>query len=71
MVKFKKYIKKIPLLLIVLVFMFAIFLFIQPLSAFDEGLLNTENIYAHIETLTSPEYYGRLTGTAGGQKAID
>lgn len=71
MVKFKKYIKKIPLLLIVLVFMFAFFLFIQPLSAFDEDLLNTENIYAHIETLTSPEYYGRLTGTAGGQRAID
>jgi len=71
MSRIKKHIKKIPLLLIVVVIIFAYFIFIQPSRAFDESILDAENIYAHIEELSSPEYNGRMTGSEGGNKAVE
>lgn len=40
-----------------------------PKGNFNEDLLNTDNIYQHIEDLSSEEYQGRQAGSEGDEKA--
>jgi len=42
-----------------------------PKSNFNEDLLNVENIYQHIEVLSSDEYQGRQAGSEGDRKALE
>lgn len=47
----------------------AVVYLLWPKGKFDENLLNADNIYQHIEELSSEEYQGRQTGTEGDKKA--
>jgi ABC-type dipeptide/oligopeptide/nickel transport system permease component len=40
-------------------------------DSFDETKLDVDNIYRHMEELSSEEYFGRLAGSAGNRKALD
>lgn len=61
---------KILIFLCIVVTLIVVLFSRQINSSFDESLLNVDNIYAHIEELTSENYMGRLSGSEGDEKAL-
>lgn len=60
-----------PISLFCLVCLFFLMLGIrQANNSFDETILNVENIVRHMEELSTEEYFGRLAGSEGNQKAL-
>lgn len=66
---YNKRIRMLSFLGLVAVFFVVLFLW-QSKKSFDESILNTDNIYNHIEELSSATYMGRLAGSEGDEKAL-
>ena len=56
---------------LVIVLIFVSYFIWQSGTSFDEELLNTDNIYNHIEELSSEKYFGKLTGATGNKLALN